>query len=107
MSIPSRPDQVARADSKLKHLQAQADEVKGIMKEAIDEVMKRDELLSEIEEKAEHLGNAAQYFKKDAKKVERRMWWKDMKLRLIIAFIVLVIIAGIIIGVVQSTKSES
>jgi vesicle-associated membrane protein 4 len=53
------------------------------------------------------LGNAAQYFKKDAKKVERRMWWKDMKLRLIIAFIVLVIIAGIIIGVVQSTKSES
>ncbi|RKP06052.1 kinase-like domain-containing protein [Thamnocephalis sphaerospora] len=108
MSEISRPSQAAQADTKLKHLQAQADEVKGVMKEAIDEALKRDELLSDIEQKAEHLGVAANHFKKDAKKTERRMWWKDMKLRILIALIVIVILlVAIIVPVVKNNKEQS
>jgi hypothetical protein len=44
----------------------------------------------------EHLNEAAGQFKKGAKQVERHMWWKDMKLRLIICAIVIILLIVII-----------
>ncbi|RKP27620.1 synaptobrevin, partial [Syncephalis pseudoplumigaleata] len=90
------PPQAAQADSKLKHMQAQADELKHIMKENIDLAVNRGEDLAEIEQKAEHLNEAAGQFKKGAKHVERRMWWKDTKLRLIICAVVIIVLIVII-----------
>ena len=44
-------------------------------------------------------------FKKGANQVKRQMWWKDMKLKIIIALVVIVIIA-IIIGKIFTYKKE-
>jgi hypothetical protein len=46
------PPQAAQADSKLKHLQNQADELKHIMQENIDLAVNRGEDLANIEQKA-------------------------------------------------------
>ncbi|KAI9593492.1 synaptobrevin-domain-containing protein [Syncephalis fuscata] len=104
----TRPPQAAQPDSKVKHLQNQADELKGIMKENIDLAVNRGEVLADIEQKAEHLNEAAGQFKKGAKQVERRMWWKDMKLRLIICAIVIILLIVIIVPiVVNNNKKEA
>jgi hypothetical protein len=46
----------------------------------------------------EELQQQAGVFKKNANELKNKMWWKNMKMRLIIATIVLVIL-GIIIGI--------
>jgi preprotein translocase subunit SecE len=100
MTEPSYIDKDIYTDAKIKYIQVQADEVKNIMKGAIDEIMKRDELLSEIEEKAELLGTSVLNFKKNTKKVKRRMWWRRTKRVLIITLTVLVVVGVIVLVVI-------
>ncbi|KAI9597585.1 synaptobrevin [Syncephalis fuscata] len=83
-------------DSKAKHVQRQVNEVVGIMQENIDKVMERGERAEDIHNKTEELERGANQFRSGANRVRRRMWWKDMKLKLIIAAIVVVIILVIV-----------
>lgn len=100
-------------------MQQQVDEVVGIMQENIDKVMQRGERLDDLRGKtgilakrflpssallwsnmpffAEDLQATAGHFKRGANQVRKRMWWKDLKWKIIIAVTILVIL-GVIIG---------
>ena len=54
--------------------------------------------LESIEAAAEELQQQAGVFKRSANELKNKMWWKNMKMKLIIGFIVVAILA-IIIGV--------
>ena len=54
--------------------------------------------LENIEKQAEELQQQAGVFKRNATDLKNKMWWKNMKMKLILAFIFLSILA-IIIGV--------
>lgn len=55
---------------------------------------------------SEELQQQAGVFKRNANELKKKMWWKNIKMKLIIGFIILAIL-GIIIGVaVAMSKSK-
>ncbi|KAI7895698.1 synaptobrevin-domain-containing protein, partial [Mucor mucedo] len=91
----------AAGNNKTTRVQQQVDEVVGIMQENIDKVMQRGERLDDLRGKTEDLQATAGHFRRGANQVRKRMWWKDLKWKIIIAVTILVIL-GIIIGNRQS-----
>ncbi|KAI9145974.1 synaptobrevin [Paraphysoderma sedebokerense] len=95
---PVNPDPNAAASPNKTHqVQAQVNEVVGIMQNNIEKVMERGEKLDSLANKTEDLQQSSMQFKKGATKVRKQMWWKDMKLRLMIAAVVILLII-IIVG---------
>ncbi|OAD70442.1 hypothetical protein PHYBLDRAFT_94977, partial [Phycomyces blakesleeanus NRRL 1555(-)] len=86
----------AGGNQKTTRVQAQVDEVVNIMQENIDKVMQRGERLDDLRGKTEDLQSTAGHFRRGANQVRKRMWWKDLKWKIIIAVTILVIL-GIII----------
>jgi vesicle-associated membrane protein 4 len=85
--------------SKTQQIQKQIDDTVGIMRENISQVAQRVETLDALHDKTENLSVSAQGFCKGANCMRKQMWWKDMKMRIIIANIVLVaIILSVTIG---------
>ncbi|KAG1322760.1 hypothetical protein G6F62_010061 [Rhizopus arrhizus] len=95
--IPNSQKGQDAAPSKTTQVQRQVDEVVGIMQENIDKVMQRGERLDDLRGKTEDLQATAGHFRRGANQVRKRMWWKDLKWKIIIAVTILVIL-GIIIG---------
>ncbi|GAN08322.1 synaptobrevin [Mucor ambiguus] len=92
--------------AKTARVQQQVDEVVGIMQENIDKVMQRGERLVDLQGKTEDLQATAGHFKRGANQVRKRMWWKDLKWKIIIAVTILVIL-GVIIGSIVGTQTHN
>lgn len=99
---PAGPPQ--NGGNKTAEVQQQVDEVVGIMQTNIEKVIARGEKLDSLQTKTDDLQQGAMQFKKGATKVRKQMWWKDMKLKMIIVGIILVIIAVIILIVYTTSK---
>lgn len=80
------------ASKKLQQTQAQVDEVVGIMRTNVEKVLERDQKLSELDDRADALQQGASQFEQQAGRLKRKYWWKDMKMMIILAVIVLVIL---------------
>ncbi|KAI8364257.1 synaptobrevin-domain-containing protein [Blakeslea trispora] len=93
----NKNDTQGGGNAKTARVQQQVDEVVGIMQENIDKVMQRGERLDDLRGKTEDLQATAGHFRRGANQVRKRMWWKDLKWKIIIAVTILVIL-GIIIG---------
>jgi len=92
---------------KLSALTKKVDTVKLTMQENIEVALQNCVKLESIEAQAEELQQQAGVFKKSAAELKNKMWWKNMKMWLIIGFIILAVI-GIIIGIiVAETRSTS
>ncbi|KAL9542827.1 hypothetical protein MBANPS3_008414 [Mucor bainieri] len=93
-------------NQKTARVQQQVDEVVGIMQENIDKVMQRGERLDDLRGKTEDLQATAGHFRRGANQVRKRMWWKDLKWKIIIAVTILVIL-GVIIGSIVGTQTKN
>ncbi|RUS16832.1 synaptobrevin-domain-containing protein [Endogone sp. FLAS-F59071] len=93
-------------NQKAQRVQAQVDEVVGIMQENIDKVMQRGERLDDLRGKTDDLQQTATHFRRGANQVRKRMWYKDMKWRLIIIAAVIIILAVIIIPIVLKYNKQ-
>lgn len=95
--------QMSSKTGKTDQVQSEVDQVVGIMHGTpsdpgnINKVMQRGEHLESLQNKTEDLQNSSLQFKRGANQVRREVWWKDMKLKLIIGGIVSVVLI-IIIG---------
>jgi len=84
-------------------IQAQIDDTVGIMRENITKVAKRGEALDSLQDKTDNLAVSAQGFRRGANRVRKNMWWKDMKMRIIIGVAIAVIIVIIVVSIVKAT----
>jgi len=85
-------------------IQNQIDDTVGIMRENIAKVAERGERLDSLADKTDTLAVSAQGFRRGANRVRKNMWWKDMKMRIIIGTAITVILIIIIVSVVRATK---
>ncbi|KAI3368954.1 hypothetical protein L3Q82_025926, partial [Scortum barcoo] len=83
-------------NDKMKQVQSQVDEVIDVMQENISKVIERGERLDDLQDKSESLSDNASAFSSRAKQLHRRMWWRDMKMKMIIALVVVALLLIII-----------
>jgi len=91
-------------NAKTAAIQAQIDTTVDIMKSNINKVAERGERIDDLQDKTETLAVSAQGFRRGANKVRKNMWWKDMKMRLIIGFGIAVLLVIIIVPIVKAVK---
>jgi len=94
----------SQGNAKTAAIQAQIDDTVGIMRENITKVAERGERLDSLQDKTDNLAVSAQGFRRGANRVRKNMWWKDMKMRLIIGAAIAVIVIIIVVSVVKATK---
>uniref|UniRef100_A0A8C3XZ23 Vesicle associated membrane protein 4 n=2 Tax=Passeriformes TaxID=9126 RepID=A0A8C3XZ23_CATUS len=92
---PSAPRFGPRND-KIRHVQNQVDEVIDVMQENITKVIERGERLDDLQDKSDSLSDNAAAFSKRAKHLRRQMWWRDCKMKAIIAMVVVILLLVII-----------
>ncbi|KAF8994011.1 synaptobrevin-domain-containing protein [Cyathus striatus] len=102
---PYVPPPSNQKNAKTVALQAQIDETVDIMRNNIDKVTERGHNLDELE-KGPELSVSAQNFKRGANRVRKDMWWKDMKMRIIIGVAIAVIIIIIVVSIVETNKKK-
>ncbi|KAG4932066.1 hypothetical protein JHK87_046068 [Glycine soja] len=84
---------------KLIKVKAQVSEVKSIMLENIDKAIDRGENLTILADKTETLHSQAQEFKKQGTHVRRKMWYQNMKIKLVVLGILLLLVLVIWLSV--------
>ncbi|KAG8081076.1 hypothetical protein GUJ93_ZPchr0007g6399 [Zizania palustris] len=93
-------DHSEEIDKTLK-VQAQVSEVKNIMFENIEKTLGRGENLRELQDKTSDLRSQAQEFKKQGVKVRRKTWLQNMKIKLVVLGILLLLVIIIWVSVCQ------
>uniref|UniRef100_A0A3B3S9D5 Vesicle-associated membrane protein 4 n=2 Tax=Paramormyrops kingsleyae TaxID=1676925 RepID=A0A3B3S9D5_9TELE len=83
-------------NDKIRQVQNQVDEVIDVMQENISKVIERGERLDDLQDKSESLSDNASAFSSRAKQLHRRMWWRDTKMKAIIALVIVVLLLIII-----------
>lgn len=84
-------DHSEELDTLLK-VQAQVSEVKNIMLDNIEKTLDRGEKLTELQDKTSDLHSQAQEFKKQGVKIRRKTWLKNMKIKLVVLGILLLLV---------------
>ncbi|CAF1699751.1 putative vesicle-associated membrane protein 726 isoform X1 [Brassica napus] len=90
--------------NKLVKVKAQVTEVKGVMMENIEKVLDRGEKIELLVDKTEDLRSQAQDFRTQGTKIRRKMWFENMKIKLIVAGIIIALILIIILSVCHGFK---
>ncbi|KAL2339041.1 hypothetical protein Fmac_013487 [Flemingia macrophylla] len=84
---------------KLIKVKAQVSEVKSIMLENIDKAIDRGENITILADKTETLHSQAQVFRKKGTQVRRKMWYQNMKIKLVVLGILLLLVLVIWLSV--------
>jgi len=84
-------------------LQAQIDDTVGVMRENINKVSQRGERLDALQDKTDNLATSAQGFRRGANRVRKQMWWKDMRMRIILIVGIILLLLVIIVPAVVAT----
>lgn len=87
-------------------MQEKLDIVKTVMQENIQQLLVNQESLERIESAAVHLNDQSAAFKKGAKQVADKMFWKMWKVRILIAAIVIVVLLLIIVPLAVMSKKK-
>jgi len=73
----------------LKNVQREMDDVREIMSENIERVLERGERIDLLVDKTDRLGGSARDFRVRSTGLKRRMWWKNVKLMVLLALVVI------------------
>ncbi|NWJ02206.1 VAMP1 protein, partial [Crypturellus undulatus] len=93
---PVRQPSSAVADYRLQQTQADVQEVVGIICENVDRVIKRDERLSELDDRADALKAGALLFESNAAQLKRKYWWKNCKMMIMMGVICAIVVVVIV-----------
>jgi hypothetical protein len=81
---------------KVSQVMREVDQVKGVMSENINQAMSNLESTEALDEKTQEMKQQSNMFNKQAKTAKNQMWWKNMKLNIIIGCVVLIIIFALL-----------
>jgi len=96
-----------QSNANFDQLQNQVDEVRDVMTQNIDKILKRGDRLEDLVDKTTELETTAIQFNSQAKKIKRKMWWKNTKMMLILACVVILIIVIISVALALKFGSKS
>ncbi|KAJ9115809.1 hypothetical protein QFC22_004950 [Naganishia vaughanmartiniae] len=85
-------------------LQEEIDTTVGVMRDNITKMTERGERLDHLQDKTDGLAESAQGFRRGANRVRKQMWWKDMKMRIVIGVGIAVLIIIIVVPIVKAVK---
>ena len=91
---------------KLAAVTRKVDSVRLVMQDNVNVALQNCVKLESIEQVAEELQQQAGVFKRSANDLRKKMWWKNMKMKLVIGFLILAVL-GIIIGVAVSYSKQN
>ncbi|KAI9018966.1 vesicle-associated membrane protein 1 [Hyaloraphidium curvatum] len=94
----------AAGSSKTAEVQAQVDEVVQIMQQNVNKVVQRGEALESLQTKTDDLQQSSLQFKRGANAVRKEMWWRDMKLKIILGVVIAIILIIVIVVIVTSVN---
>lgn len=77
---------------KVELVKNQVAETKSVMADNIDKVLQRGEDLDTVVEKTDRMVDSANIFKKKGVQIRKRLWWQNMKIKLLIAGAVLLVL---------------
>ena len=80
----------------------EVDQVKGVMSDNINQAMSNLESTEALNEKTQEMKAQSNMFNKQAKTAKNQMWWKNMKLNIIIGAVVVLIVAYVVYKVTPS-----
>lgn len=80
----------------LSKVQGELDELRGIMVKNIDTIAQRGERLELLIDKAEDLNTTSLTFKKSSKGLAKAMWWKNVKITVILVVVIILVLYFII-----------
>ncbi|XP_074583219.1 putative vesicle-associated membrane protein 726 [Curcuma longa] len=85
--------------NKIAKVKAQVSEVKGVMMENIEKVLERGEKIELLVDKTDNLRSQAQDFRQQGTKMRRKMWVENMKIKLAVFGIVILLMLLILISI--------
>lgn len=85
--------------SKLQNLQSTLDDTAGMMRDNIEAINQRGEVLEDIDNRAYSLQNNASLFNKSANQVRKDMWKKNLKLKLCVALVIVIILIVVVVPI--------
>ncbi|XP_045194535.1 vesicle-associated membrane protein 4-like [Mercenaria mercenaria] len=94
-------------DPKIGRLRGQVEEVVDVMKDNVTKVIERGDRLEDLQDKSDSLANNSDMFRNRAKALHKTMWWKNCKMRLIMAFVIILILSIIIIPIIVSQVNKN
>eukprot|EP00029_Vermamoeba_vermiformis_P002664 TRINITY_DN1303_c0_g1_i1.p1 TRINITY_DN1303_c0_g1~~TRINITY_DN1303_c0_g1_i1.p1 ORF type:complete len:255 (+),score=65.63 TRINITY_DN1303_c0_g1_i1:18-782(+) len=77
---------------KITKLKGELDEVKNVMVTNIEKVLERGEKIELLVDKTDQLNQTSVNFRKKATQLKRSMWWKNVKLTIMIILILIVVV---------------
>jgi len=98
-----RYDNVAGVD-RISRVKGEVEEVKIVMEGNISKILENTESLDTIENKTEVLKEGAARFQRSANDLHRIIWWRNLKLKLIIGLIVLCVLGYILIPILSEVN---
>ena len=78
----------AGKDDAIGNVQQEIESVRDIMTQNIERVLERGERIDLLVDKTDRLGAGAHDFRVRSRGLRRRMWWKNVKLMVLLAFVV-------------------
>ncbi|KAF7193893.1 Vesicle-associated membrane protein [Pseudocercospora fuligena] len=82
----------AGQDDAFRNVQSEIDNVRGIMTESIERVLERGERIDLLVDKTDRLGGSARDFRVRSRGLRRKMWWKNVRLMVLLAVVVVFLI---------------
>ncbi|GBG24318.1 Vesicle-associated membrane protein 714 [Hondaea fermentalgiana] len=82
----------AQGSSKLQEVQESLDNVKNVMQENISLVLERGDKLDDLVVQSEGLMDTSANFRSGASRLQQKLWWNDLKTKIIIAAIVVFVL---------------
>ncbi|XP_074214028.1 vesicle-associated membrane protein 1 isoform X5 [Camelus bactrianus] len=95
---PPGPPPNLTSNRRLQQTQAQVEEVVDIMRVNVDKVLERDQILSELDDRADALQAGASQFESSAAKLKRKYWWKNCKMMIMLGAICAIIVVVIVMS---------
>lgn len=86
---------------KVASVNMQVEEVKGVMQNNIQSVLRNQENIETLLDQTDTMKNEATGFQRSANRAKDKLWWKNVKLQIVIIALVLIFIALIIVFVVR------
>lgn len=82
----------AGQDDAFRNVQGEIANVRDIMSQNIEQVLERGERIDLLVDKTDRLGGSARDFRVRSRGLQRRMWWKNVKLMVMLVFVVLFLV---------------